>query len=229
MKKLLTAIAAFGLFSVLAPTALAANYMIPKSSAQLTEPFSASEILQVFDDLYQDTTFSTENMYDKINTDLKEARQMAKDWDPDAGLVKFVAHIGLKGYGYWFTFASKNKPGKIAEVVPTIMETLVLSEVSVPTTYNLKDIEFVPLKMRDMVSALRSKTELLHILDLKIDNDRDVGAKMTLSRNINGYLRWSVDFHSSKETDDSYPSQDYQVRTSAETTQSPYFTLYRLP
>jgi len=190
--------------------------------AATTYPYSPTEVLTNFETTYK-------SQYDVINADLADSIKAAHAWSIDAALQKFEiswADGTESGYTFNFIDASGDK-AKALLFYPSFESGF--KNMEIDRTPDMKyGIYSVPLRLRDLVPAMKADKKLLPLLEQLIDDDRNVSINFTLLKNSSGTLVWRVYFTSSRDANGTQAKQDYLVTVDAVKTASPVFSVLKL-
>ena len=190
--------------------------------AATTYPYSPTEILENFKTSYKP-------LYDNINADLADAIKDAQAWSPYAALQKFeISWADGTESGYTFTFIdTSGNDAKALLFYPSLDSGF--KNMEIDRAPDMKHgIYSVPLRLRDLIPAIKADKNLLPFLEQLIDDDRNVSIKFTLLKNSSGFLVWRVYFTSSRDAAGTQPKQDYLVTVDAVKTASPVFSVLKL-
>jgi hypothetical protein len=135
--------------------------------AATTYPYSPTEVLENFETGYKP-------VYDRINTDLHNAMDKASLWSATSALQNFeIGWADGTENGYTFNFIDVNDDKKALLFSPTIDEGFIQTEID--RSPDMKyGIYSVPLRLRDLVPAMKADKNLLPLLEQLIDDDRNV-------------------------------------------------------
>jgi hypothetical protein len=187
--------------------------------AATTYPYSPSEALDNFDTTYR-------SQYDTINADLQMVSKKATAWSSTAVLQTFqIAWADDSQNGYAFQFIDVNNPLKALRFAPTLGNGFVLSESEIDRTPEMKyGIYRAPMRLRDLVPAMKNDKKLLPLLDSLVAEDCDTIIGISLQKTITDRLVWHIEFRSQPRTDTA-SCNNYLVSTSAGTTTDPFFSV----
>ena len=189
--------------------------------AATTYPYSPTEVLENFETDYKP-------VYDSINTDLHNAMDKASLWSNTPALQSFeIGWADGTENGYLFRFIDINDDKKALIFTPVIDGGFVQTETNRAAEMKY-GIYSVPLRLRDLVPAMKADKKLLPLLEQLIDDDRNVSIKFTLLKNSSGILVWRVYFTSSGDAAGTQAKQDYLVTIDAVKTASPVFSVLKL-
>ncbi|MCC7197801.1 hypothetical protein IT413_06460 [Candidatus Peregrinibacteria bacterium] len=197
MKKFLSLVLAITSLSLLATINIASA-----APAPLTPSMAVTE----FEKFYTPSL-------DQINTDMKAAREMVrKEWEPDADLYQFNIWFGQGESTYAFIFISEPNKDEAYHVLRTLDGQLTggLIGRKPEWKYNFSGANLI---LRNMLPLLKADPIVLPYLDKAMGEQKAVGAdeiwvNFTLRTNLNGRVKWFLDFNSHAAPGE---AKEYQV------------------
>lgn len=212
MKKFITHSVLLFLLLGLQNTALAAT----------SYPYSPSEVLENFESAYKP-------LYDQINTDLHSVNAKAFVWSSTSVLQQFTI-IWADGTenGYVFNFIDVNNPVRALDFYPTFENGF--QQMEVERTPEMRyGIYRAPMRLRDLIPAMKNDTRLLPTLDSLIAEKCNTSMFVTLRKTLTDRLVWRIEFRAANDGSASAIScNSYLVSVSAEKTTNPFFSIMQL-
>lgn len=157
------------------------------ASAATTAPYSPSEAVTEFENFYSSS-------YDQINTDRTKALEEAKKWEPNADLYQFnIWWADGTEPTYAFLFISETNKDEAYHLIKGIDGTLSggLIGRKPDWKYNFTGANLV---LRNLIPIMKNDPTLLKTLDQYVDPSQNTSVNFTLRTNLNGRVKWFVDF-----------------------------------
>ena len=189
MKKFLSLVLSIASLSLLATINIA--------SAATTYPLSPSEAVTEFENFYSPS-------YDQINTDRNKALEEARKWDAGADLYQFnIWWAEGTEPTYAFIFISETNKDEAYHLIKGIDGSLSggVIERKPEWKYNFTGANLV---LRNLLPIMKNDPNLLKTLDQYSNPNNDTSVNFTLRTNLNGRIKWFIDFTSD-------PEKEYQV------------------
>ncbi len=215
MKTITKIIATLTLCVILAPAAFADVIANPDY------PYSASEAVTMFDQLWSDS-------YDKINQDLRVTETAAKEqWFEGAMVANFkITFADGIDNGYSFDFMNKDDTAKIYSADPLLDDVTPWHYEETDNPDNLlTPLSNVNLTLRKLISAMQNDVRLLEALDRGITEESDTSMFITLKENTEQVSTWYIEFRVMGATPEE--NKTYLVWVSAEDAAKPLFKAVR--
>jgi hypothetical protein len=195
MKKFLSLVLSIASLSLIASINIA--------SAATTAPYSPSEAVTEFENFFSPS-------YDQINTDRTKALEEAKKWDAGADLYQFnIWWADGTEPTYAFLFISETNKDEAYHLIKGIDGSLSGGIIGRKPEwkYNFTGANLV---LRNLIPIMKADPTLLKTLDQYADPDHNTSVNFTLRTNLNGRVKWFIDF-TSDENIESGKGKEYQV------------------
>jgi hypothetical protein len=173
------------------------------ASAATTAPYSPSEAVTEFENFFSPS-------YDQINTDRTKALEEAKKWDAGADLYQFnIWWADGTEPTYAFLFISETNKDEAYHLIKGIDGSLSGGIIGRKPEwkYNFTGANLV---LRNLIPIMKADPTLLKTLDQYADPDHNTSVNFTLRTNLNGRVKWFIDF-TSDENIESGKGKEYQV------------------
>ncbi len=141
---------------------------------------------------------NNQSRINRINDLLEKGLEQAKLWRPHARLQEFSLDYSLKNEAMScvFLYSDANTPGKVFQVICPLGTQAISGVETVSTTKN-NGIYRVPLRLRDLVPALRDDITFHDLIEEKLlgdPNNADVSVNFHLKKNVTGDTIWEATF-----------------------------------
>jgi hypothetical protein len=160
--------------------------------AATTYPYSPSEALENFESAYG-------ARYDTINSDLGSVVAKASAWSPTAVLQNFtIGWADGTENGYSFTFIDVNNADKALDFHPAFEQGFESAEID-RTPEMAYGIFRVPMRLRDLIPAMKADEKLLPFLDSVVAEGCNTSIRITLQKTLTDRLVWRIEFRSASD------------------------------